>query len=434
MIWSLLVPLQQPFVPILPVRSELITPIRNASFNKGGTAKKRVQGGNPRVVAGVLMFDGSMDGNRQVDPQIAVGGGYVLHGTNSGIVIYDKQGKYVDGVPQTEFANGIDPKMFFDVQNRFFGFDLWVYWDDAKVKPVNLSFSESDNPTGAWNTYSVSASKGVDGGAIGQSRKWVAYSFPGGDERTFVMKSSDVKAGKPARVFHFKGSLGHPVVTQDKLDDLYFVNLEREEIVITRVTADKDGNPVVGSISRKPHGFKHFGSPPQSPMKGTDKKTSSGDRNPKNIVIQSGSIWFSQAVNVDGRSGVQWNQFKLDGTKVQSGVISHPSKSYIQTTLAVNKRSDVLFGFQETSIDSFISARASYRFANDPQGTNRPLLNFNEGVAATEGGAWGDYSGSCVDGDNLTDLWTIQTYANEKGRGSTVIAKLTMDSTLRSRN
>jgi hypothetical protein len=434
MIWALLAPLQQPFVPIAPVRTEIVTPVRNSSFNKSGTAKRRIQGGNPRVVGGVLMFDGSMDGNRQVDPQIAVGGGYVLHGTNSGIVIYDKKGNYVDGVPQSEFAGGIDPKMFFDVQNRFFGFDLWVYWDEAKVKPVNLSFSENDNPRGAWNTYSVSASKGVDGGAIGQSRKWVAYSFPGGDERTFVMKAADVKAGKPTTVFHFKGSLGHPVVTQDKLDDLYFVNLEREDIVITKVTANKEGNPVVGSITRKPHGFKYFGSPPQSPMKGTDKKTSSGDRNPKNIVIQSGCIWFSQAVNVDGRSGVQWNQFKLDGTKVQSGIISHATKSYIQTTLAVNKRNDVLFGFQETSPDSFIGARASYRFSNDPAGSNRPLLNFTEGVAATEGGAWGDYSGSCIDGDNLTDLWTIQTYANEKGRGSTVIAKITMDSTLRARS
>ncbi len=37
---------------------------------------------------------------------------------------------------------------------------------------------------------------------------------------------------------------------------------------------------------------------------------------------------------------------------------------------------------------------------------------------------WGDYSGSVVDGDNLTDLWTIQSITDEKGKGDTVIAKV----------
>jgi hypothetical protein len=29
-----------------------------------------------------------------------------------------------------------------------------------------------------------------------------------------------------------------------------------------------------------------------------------------------------------------------------------------------------------------------------------------------------------IDGDNLLDLWTIQSRANEKGKGETVIVKL----------
>ena len=72
---------------ISPVRSEMIYPIRNATFNKGGKTKQRKQGGNPRMQDGILIFDGSQDGDRQVDPQIAVGGGYALHGTNSGFTL-----------------------------------------------------------------------------------------------------------------------------------------------------------------------------------------------------------------------------------------------------------------------------------------------------------------------------------------------------------
>lgn len=407
-----------------PARTEVVFPIRNASFDKGGQARKRVQGGNPRSVGGLLLFDGAEDGNRQVDPQIAVGGGYVLHGTNLGLTIYDKSGKYLDGVPQSEFNGGIDPKMFFDVQNRIFVFDLWNPWDAEKKKPVNISVSETSSPRGAWNTYPVPAPAGVDGGGIGYSRKWVGYSFPGGAERTFVMRTSELKAGKPATVYHFAGSLGHPVFNQDPSDDLHFVALTQSDLVITTVRANVRGVPVVASVVRKPHRFRYFGSPPQSPMKGTEARTASGDRNPKNLVVQGNCLWFSQTVNVEGRAGVQWHQFQLDGKLVQSGLLSHSANSYIQTSIAVNRRNDVLVGFQETGPSMFIAGRCAWRRASDPPGTLRPIVPLAEGLAATEGGAWGDYSGSCMDGDNRIDLWTVQSVANASGRGSTVIARV----------
>lgn len=410
---------------VAPVRSEVIPPIRNASFNKGGNARNRKQGGNPRMLDGLLVFDGAQDGNRQVDPQIAVGGGYVLHGTNSGLIIYDKKGNYVDGVPQSEFNDGIDPKMAFDMHNRVFLFNLWNPWDEAKQKPVNVSVSESDDPRGAWNTYPIPAPNGVDGGGIGFSRKWIGYSFPGGEQRTFVLPIQDAKAGKPVTVYHFAGSLGHPVFTQAATDDLLFVELTNEEIVMRTVGAGAAGTPVIKSTVRAPHNFLHFRRPPGSPMKGTDKTTASGDRNPKNLVVQSEHLWFSHTVNVEGRAGVQWHQVRLsDGKFVQTGLVADAKNSFIQTTLAVNKRNDVLVGFQETGPDMFISARVAWRRVGDQSRTLRTTRRLREGVAATEGGAWGDYSGSVVDGDNLLDLWTIQSFANEQGRGGTIIARI----------
>lgn len=412
-----------PVVGQEPVRSEVVVPIRNASFNKGGTAKRRIQGGNPRTLNGHLVFDGAQDGNRQVDPQIAVGGGHVVHATNSGIVIYTKAGKYVDGVPQSEFNNGIDPKLFFTPHQRVFAFNLWNPWDKEEKKPVNVSVSESENPRGAWNTYPVPAPKGVDGGGIGYSRKWIGYSFPGGEERTFVMSMADAKAGKPVRVYHFAGSLGHPVFTQDASDNLLFVELTDTDLILTTV-GERRGVPRVVRVVRVPHRFAHFGWPPMSPMKGTAAKTASGDRNPKNLVVQNGSVWFSHTVDVNGRAGVQWHQVRLDGRFVQSGLLSHPTNSYIQTTIGVNRRGDALIGFQETGPDMFISARYALRRSRDPLGTTRPIVSFAEGVAATEGGSWGDYSGTTFDADNGLDLWTVQSVTNARGRGSMVITQV----------
>ncbi len=412
------------FTEIEPVRTEVISPIHQDTFNKGGKAQNRRQGGNPRMVGGQLVFDGSSDGDRQVDPQIAVGGGFVLHGTNSGLVIYDKNGNYVDGVPQTEFNHGIDPKLFFDPHNRVFGFDLWKYWDKEKIKPVNVSISETSDPRGAWNTYPVPAPGGVDGGGIGFSRKWIGYSFPGGPEETFVMKMAEAKAGKPATIYHFAGSLGQPVYNQDASDDLIFVQLTDDEIILTSVGENRCGTPVVKAVVHARHKFRYFEWPPASPMQGTDLKTSSGDRNPKNIVVQGDCVWFSQTVNVEDRAGVQWHQVRLDGKFLQSGLLSDPKNSYIQTTLAVNKHKDVLVGFQETGPNMFISARCAWRKSTDLAGTLRPIFAFGTGLAATKGGPWGDYSGSVVDGDNLSDLWTIQSVATAQGTGGTAIARI----------
>lgn len=409
-----------------PLRTDVIEPIRNDSFDREGSCSERRLGGNPRTVNGLLVFDGATDGNRQVDPQIAVGGGHVLHGTNNGLIIYTKAGEFVKGVSQQCFNGGIDPKLFYDAHNEVFGFDLWNPWDKQKQKPVNVSISATNDPTGVWYTYPVPAPEGRDGGGIGYSRKWIGYSFPGGTAQTFVLKTAVAKMGQPATVYHFKGNLGHPVATQDAVDDLYFVKLERRDLVVSKVTETSDGSPAASVVFRVPHHFDYFGWPPQSPQKGTDKRTASGDRNPKNLVIQSGHLWFSQTIDCNGRAAIQWHQVSLeDGTFVQSGLLSSETNSYIQTTLAVNRDLDVLVGFQETGPEMFISPRLAYRRGSDPLGTLRPIIRFGEGKAATEGGAWGDYSGSVVDGDNGSDLWTIQSIADDTGRGDTVIAKLT---------
>ncbi|MCF7734123.1 MAG: hypothetical protein K9N23_20735 [Akkermansiaceae bacterium] len=409
---------------VKPVRSETIAPMRNATFNKNGKARERKQGGNPRMVNGIRVFDGSMDGNRQVDPQVVAGGGYLLHGTNNGIIIYDKNGSWIQGVPQSEFNNGIDPKLFFNPHDKTFGFNFWNPWDKEKLKPVNFSISETADPKGAWNTYPIPAPNGVDGGGNGFSRQWIGYSFPGGPERSFVFKTAEAKAGKPLTVWHFAGHLGHPVKTQDAIDELYFVDLTDSEIIITKVADASDGTPVIASVARKPHGFKNFGWPPGSPQQGTEQMTASGDRNPKNLVVQNGCIWFAHNVNIGGRAAVQWHQFKVDGTPVQSGEVAHPVNSYIQVTLAVNPRGDVLLGFQETGPDMFISPRCTLHKAGDPAGSTRKVVSLGEGKGATDGMAWGDYSGSVVDADDPDTFWTIQSITDDQGKGDTVIAKI----------
>ncbi len=408
-----------------PSSTEVVSPIHKTSFNNEGQCPERKQGGNSRMIDGYQVFDGSMDGDRQVDPQIAVGGGYILEGSNKGLIIYDKKGNFIQGVSQKCFNNGIDPKMFFDVHNKIFVFDMWWYYDKEKTKPVNIAVSETSDPTGAWNIYPVSRIEEVDGGGIGYSKKWIGYSYPGGEKNTFILRTADVKAGKPATIYHFKGSLGNPVFVQDDIDDLYFFSIEDDDFIIRKVSEDAKGEPYSQVVSKRPHNLKYIDYPPQSPQKGTEQKVSSGDRNPKNCALQNGSIWFSQAVNCEGRSAVQWHQINAgDGNIQQTGLIKSDTTNYIQTTIAVNKKNDVLIGFQEVNGNSFISPRFTFRMAKDAKGTTRKIIRVGEGVGATDGTSWGDYSGSIIDADNMLDLWTVQSRANTKGKAESVIVKV----------
>ncbi len=410
---------------LFPSKTEVVNAIHKISFNDNNKCPAKVQESDRRVISGYRVFNGAMDGNRQVDPQIAVGGGFVLEGTNTGLLIYDKKGKFIEGVSQKCFNNGIDPKLLFDIHNRVFVFDFWWYYDKEKTKPVNIAVSETSDPGGAWNIYPVSRPEEVDGGGIGYSKKWIAYSYPGGEDNTFIMRTADAIAGRPATIYHFKGSFGLAVFTQDAIDDLYFFDIEEGDFVIRKVSENGDGVPYCEVVAKTPHGLKYIDYPPPSPQKGTAQKVASGDRNPKNLVYQSGCIWFSQAVNCEGRSAVQWHQINASSGKIiQSGLIKSDSTNYIQTTLAVNKKQDVLIGFQEVNGNTFISPRLTFRRAKDPLGTTRKIISVGEGKGFTDGESWGDYSGSMIDGDNLLDLWTIQSIANLKGKGETVIVKV----------
>ena len=72
----------------------------------------------------------------------------------------------------------------------------------------------------------------------------------------------------------------------------------------------------------------------------------------------------------------------------------------------------------------FISPRLVFRRAGDPLGKMRKIVKLGQGRAATNGVSWGDYSGSVIDGDNLLDLWTVQSITDQTGRGDTVIVRV----------
>ncbi len=378
---------------------------------------------NPITTANYDYFSGISDTDGQVDVQVAVGGNYVFHATNSGLSVFDKNGTLLKAVKQSCLNDGIDPKLFFDLHNKIFAIDFWHYYDDAKQKPLNLSVSATDNPLGKWNTYPISLKEAVDGGGLGYSKKWLAYAYPKDNNAggTLVMATKDAKNGVPTKVYHFDKEFGQPVFGQDSDDDIYFLAIDDKDLTLHKITTDTKDVPHVVKVWQKPHSLKYVSMPPPSPQKGTASLLSSGDRNPKNVVLQGGYLWFAHTVDFN-HAAVQWHQINLkDGAIIQTGMLEKANSNYIQSTIAVNTNLDVLVGCQEVNKNSYVSPRFASRKATDAQGTLSNIVtvetgkgNYGDGTSKTN--PWGDYSGSIIDGDNKKDFWTVQNImeANKK--------------------
>jgi hypothetical protein len=367
------------------------------------------------VTSEFTTFEGIPDRDGQADLQVAVGGGYVVHATNSGISVFDKSGKLLAATAQSCLNDGIDPKLFYNVHNKIFAIDYWHYYDEPKKKPLNISVSATTDPTKTWNTYSISLTTAVDGGALGYSNKWMGYTYPKDDGGgTLVLLTDDAKQGKNTKIYHFDRAFGQPAFGQDASDDLYFLDVDDVNFTLNKVAADAQNVPYITKVWQRAHELKYNDYPPASPQKGTKSMVSSGDRNPKNLVLQGGYLWFSQTINYEGHSAVQWHQIDLNtGETVQSGIIQKDNSNYIQSTIAVNSALDVLVGFQETNANMYVSPCYTFRKSDDPNNTMRAVVTVEQGAGNYGDGSdkvspWGDYSGSIIDGDNLKDLWTNQ--------------------------
>lgn len=405
-----------------PSSTEIIQPITRSKFRPDG-CPQRVQEGNPRIQNGNLVFDGTKDGKYQIDPQIAVGNGFVFHAANYGVILYDTLGNYIDGIEQKCIQNGIDPKAFYDIHNRVFVYNVFHYWDSLKLKPNHISVSATNDPTGAWHTYPINSSKAFDGGNIGYSKDWIAYTYPGGDEETFVLRTSDAKFGKALTVYHFPEYLGQPAFGQDSNDEVFFLKIDSTHITVSSIY-DNNGTPNRFIVCHLEHNLENFTLPPAVPQKGSNQLINPGARAPKNLVYQSGYLWFAHVINKNERAAVQWHQINLHEQFIQSGIIYSDTSNYIHPTIAVNEYEDVLIGFQEVNKNTYVNACYAYRNNLEPDNQLSPIFTIKKGQSPINSGRWGDYSGSIIDGDDLRSFWTIQSLAGKDSTGETVITKV----------
>lgn len=406
-------------------------------------------------------FQGLPESGSHIPPDTmgAVGPNHVMTALNDRIRFQTRSGITISTVTLDAFwaslgsPDAFDPRLVYD---RIGG--RWIFTATANLRQatsaVLIGASQTSDPTGTWNLYTVEADAGhatwADFPSIGFNGKWVVVQvnmYANSNDafvqsNVIVFDKADLFAGVGLSNTVFSlttfGGVQAPAHTMDNSSSLYLLqhwngnsggngylrlyeisgNVGSESLsAIAYVTAPA---PWAFTVSQVNGGF--------APQTGTTTRIDNNDSRMLSVVHRNGKIWGAQTVFLPVASpthtAVQWWQIDTSGTVLQRGRIEDPSATqssgnfFAFPNLAVNTHDDMLIGYSRFSASQYASANYSFRSSGDAANTVRDDVVLQGGLASytKDFGSgrvrWGDYSATVVDPANDIDMWTLQEYAD----------------------
>ena len=433
-----------------------------ASAGGAGPFTAAAAGGGNTSPPPAISFQALLDNNTVIPPDThgAVGPDHVMTVLNSQVRIQDRAGIILSTVAldlfwlPVGFVSAFDPKVLYDAaENRW----IFVSMADGFTarSAIMLAVSQTSDPTGNWNFYSVDAdstdNNWADYPSLGFNKDWIVVTAnifginpqTNGPVNVYVFNKTNLYTGGVGQFTLMQETSGTaftmvPAITHDNTLAVEYL-VETESLIaqyifgsVNRLRVSTITGPVgaerltVGTAfatSATPWGTADlFGT--FLPQFGSIGGIDAGDARIQNVVYRNGSLWcthtaFLPAAN-PSHTAAQWWQISTNGQVQQLGRVEDPAGivSYAYSSIAVNRFNDVLLGFSRFSPNQYASANYAFRGSGDPANTLQADLVLKAGEAPyfkTFGGfanRWGDYSSTVVDPLNDTDMWTVQEYAS----------------------
>ena len=392
------------------------------------------------------------------DTQGAVGASYLMVAVNGGVLVQSKTGTTLSSVSLSTFfssiANGstdiFDPRIQYDPYgNRWI---LIATADrDSAASAIMVGVSQTSDPTGNWYLKRVDADSAnqswADYPILGFNKNWIVVSanmFANSGTTTpfysrfFVLNKANFYAGGNTytQLSAPNGVSGTmvPANTYDpNLSTMYVLQnwngnsggsgYLRLYSITGAVGSEVLNNTSSGIFISTPNPWGSSGGGDFAPQLGSTNKIQTNDAGIQNLVYRNGSLWCVHTIFLPAssptRSSVQWWQIEPTAPSIQQrGRVddSNGNLFYAFPSIAVNGSNDVLIGYSRFSSTQYAGAAYSYRAGSDSANILRDdaLLKTGSGsyYDPYDGrNRWGDYSATCVDPTNDSDLWTIQEYA-----------------------
>jgi len=386
------------------------------------------------------------------DTHGAVGPNHLMTVLNTQVRIQTRTGTVLSTVSLDGFwasvgnPSAFDPKILYDPYGS-----RWIFAAGANggstTSAVLIGVSQTSDPTGLWNLFSVDAditnATWADFTSVGFNKDWIAVnmnmfsvansSFARTNVWVFTKASlyNNPAPSAPFRLFaETNTSTLVPVMTYDAtLATLYLVdvwNSPNGTLRISTITGALGAEIYTAGTSfptaTSANGWAVTG--PDAPQLGPAPLIETGDRRMQSCSYRNAFLWcvhhiFLPAAN-PARTAVQWWQLTTGGAIQQRGRIDDASGAtfYAYPSIAVNANSDVLIGYSRFSASQYASANYSFRLSCNAANTlqSDAVLKAGEGPyykvgVTSQKNRWGDYSSTVVDPANDLDMWTIQEYA-----------------------
>ncbi len=390
------------------------------------------------------------------DVQVAVGPTHVVEMVNVLGRISTKQGVEVRtfplysffGVPSTDFIS--DPKVHFDAASgRWF-----ASITDVTTGRVLLEVSETDDPTGIWYTYSVSATTGcADQPLLGFSDLVVIVSANDFSSCTsgnplylgvqyWVLNKTDLVSGATARTMSFGPDPTlfsvHPVQSLRSTETQFMVSTGSGPTSTLTLFSVTGVPPGLVLVSQQNLGIRSTALPPSAPQLGSKSTLDTADNRVQDTMWADNRLWLSLD---DGctpagdmnrvRSCIRLIEVDTaNGTFAQDFDVGVSGKYLFYPALRTGGDGTLVVVFGYSSASDYPEMRVATRSLHDPPNTIgvSQLIRVGEGPE-TSGCPnnsvcrYGDYFGASQDPSDPAIVWVAGEYGTATG-WSTFIAAM----------
>lgn len=393
---------------------------------------------NPRASGPDFGFTAfSVTGWDPPDPDLAVGGSYIVAVVNVDMKVFDKNGTELYSTALEPFFNTggfvFDPVALYDA-----GADRYVV---AAVEHLgntdryHIAVSQSNNPSsGLFYKYVFDVNSICDFidfpnlGMGSDAYYVVADCFGTGRNYIHVMPKAPMLSGGAATKTSVLNESGIVSTGATKNYDSggvgYFVSSYARGTPYLRLYAvQNSSSPTKSSYDLNVGGFS---SPPDAQQLGSSNLIDTIDHRIKNGVVRNGILWCCHSVNGgDGAAKVRWYKIDLRGwpTSGQTPVLldsgSVNEGSNIDAwfgDINADAQGNMAVAFNRSSPNERVGVYRTFRVTTDPAGTVRAGTEMQTSTGTVSSSRWGDYSGLEEDPVQPSSFWSHHEYQTTSWR------------------
>lgn len=403
------------------------------------------------------------------DPQVAVGPDHVVEFVNTLGRVYNRTGSTIDTFALVDFFgvpadhHDTDPQLVYDTLSGRWLASYASFHDTADTDEgrLYLAVSETDDPTGAWDVYTVLYTNTLpDFPGLGLTNDKVTVSSnvfdvdgpPGAVSagcsdfdgfcgvQTIVFEKADLLAGVPAgqlgkHTFALDQNLGtvRPAQSLSSAADQYLTTWDLSSLntlTVLKITGTPDAANVAQTVAAGITTVNQL-DPPPSRTAGTafcfvrelsfvaPPCIDSGDYRTLDVVWRDNHLWTSSSASCfpSGeavvRSCAHLVEANTSGTPslAQDIMFGASGNFYSWPAVSTDASNNLYVSMTHTNTSVFAEAVIGGRRTSDPANTLGGTSVLRAGDVEHISGRWGDYLGAAVDPEHTNCVWVAGEFA-----------------------